>query len=99
MRENVFAFSMACASMQMLQMLALTLDPLGQPNPGAQLYHFVGNITEPPAFNPCHPECQFPSLVALGDDCGIHPCGPRKEFLGNYSGNVSSSEEVEETQE
>ena len=50
MRENVFAFSMACASMQMLQMLALTIDPLGQPNPGAQLYHFVGNITEPPAF-------------------------------------------------
>jgi hypothetical protein len=99
MRENVFAFSMACASMQMLQMLALTLDPLGQPNPGAQLYHFVGNITEPPAFDSCHPECQFPSLVALGDDCGIHPCGSRKEFLGNDSGDVSGNEEVEEIQE
>jgi hypothetical protein len=99
MRENVFAFSMACASMEMLQMLALTLDPLGQPNPGAQLYHFVGNTTEPPAFDPCHPECQFPSLIALGDDCGIYPCGPRKKFLGNDSGNVSSSKEVEEIQE
>ena len=99
MRENVFAFSMACASMQMLQMLALTVDPLGQPNPGAQLYHFVGNITEPPAFDACHPECQFPSLVALGDDCGVHPCGPRKEFLGNDSGEVSGNEEVEEIQE
>jgi hypothetical protein len=99
MRENVFAFSMACASMQTLQMLALTLDPLGQPNPGAQLYHFVGNITEQPAFDPCHPECQFPSLVALGDDCGIHPCGLRKKFLGNGSKNVPSSEEVEQTKE
>jgi len=99
MRENVFAFSMACASMQMLQMLALTLDPLGQPNPGAQLYHFVGNITELPAFDPCHPECQFPSLIALGDDCGIHPCGPRTKFLVNDSESVPSSEEVEEVQE
>jgi molybdopterin-synthase adenylyltransferase len=99
MRENVFAFSMACASMQMLQMLALTLDPLGQPNPGAQLYHFVGNTTEQPAFDACHPECQFPSLVALGDDCGIHPCGPRKKFIGNGSENVPSSEEVEQIKE
>jgi hypothetical protein len=36
-RENVFAFSMDSASKQVLQMLALTLAPLGQPNPGAQL--------------------------------------------------------------
>jgi hypothetical protein len=90
---------MACASMQMLQMLALTLDPLGQPNPGAQLYHFVGNITEPPAFDLCHSECQFPSLVALGDDCGVRPCGPRKKFIGNDSESIPSSEEVEDIKE
>jgi hypothetical protein len=62
---------MACASMQLLQMLALTLAPLGQPNPGAQLYHFVGNITEELAYDECHPECQFPQITALGDNCGI----------------------------
>lgn len=99
MRENVFAFSMSCASMQMLQMLALALDPLGQPNPGAQLYHFVGNITEPPAFQNCHPECQFPSIVALGDDCGIRVTGPRKKFLGDKSGVVSCNEELAAIQE
>ncbi|HUZ96440.1 MAG TPA: ThiF family adenylyltransferase [Edaphobacter sp.] len=76
-RENVFAFSMACASMQMLQMLALTLAPLGQSNPGAQLYHFVGNITEPSTYTSCHPECQFPGLAALGDNCGITATGIR----------------------
>jgi len=76
-RENVFAFSMSCASMQMLQMLALTLAPLGQPNPGAQSYHFVGNITEEPAYGDCHPECQFPALAGLGDDCGIEATGTR----------------------
>ena len=76
-RENVFAFSMACASMQMLQMLAFTLDPLGQPNPGAQLYHFVGNRTEPANYEGCHPECQYPSLVALGDTIGTTALGKR----------------------
>jgi len=68
---------MSCASMQMLQMLALALAPLEQPNRGAQLYHFVGNITEPPAYGTCHAECQFPGITALGDDCGIVATGVR----------------------
>jgi molybdopterin-synthase adenylyltransferase len=80
-RENVLAFSMSCASMEMLQMLALVLAPLNQPNPGVQLYHFVGNITEEPAYGTCHPECQFPSITALGDDCGIHATGTRRSAL------------------
>lgn len=80
-RENVFAFSMSCASMQMLQMLALALAPLNQPNPGAQLYHFVGNMTEIPKYETCHPECQFPALTALGDDCGIVATGIRKTLV------------------
>lgn len=99
MRENVFAFSMSCASMQMLQMLALTLDPLGQPNPGAQLYHFVGNITEPPVFQNCHPECQFPSIAALGDDCGIQATGPRQKSVDNSSDDVSCNKEPARIQE
>ena len=70
-RENVFAFFMACASQQLLQMLALTLSPLAQPNPGAQLYHFVGGFMEPAAYGECHQECLFPSLTARGDCCGV----------------------------
>jgi len=80
-RENVFAFSMSCASMEMLQMLALVLAPLSQPNPGAQLYHFVGNITEEPSFGNCHPQCQFPTMIASGDDCGIQATGTRQSAL------------------
>jgi hypothetical protein len=76
-RENVFAFSMSCASLEMLQMLALAIAPLNQPNPGAQLYHFVGNITEEPQYAGCHIGCQFPGLVGLGDDCGIRATGAR----------------------
>jgi molybdopterin-synthase adenylyltransferase len=70
-RQNVFAFSMSCASMQMLQMLALVLSPLDQPNQGAQLYHFVGGFMEEPLFEGCNPECQFASLIATGDRSGV----------------------------
>jgi hypothetical protein len=64
-RENVFAFSMGCGNMQLLQMLAMALAPLDQPNPGTQLYHFVGNAMEQPTFGQCHAECQFPGIIAM----------------------------------
>jgi molybdopterin/thiamine biosynthesis adenylyltransferase len=78
-RENVFAFSMSCASFQMLQMLALIVDPLGRSNPGSQLYHFVGGFMDEPTFGECHPQCLFPSVVASGDSCGINATGVRIE--------------------
>lgn len=70
-RENVFAFSMACASLQTLQMLALTIAPLDRPNQGAQRYHFVGGFMEPPNFGACVTECLFPTFVARGDACHV----------------------------
>lgn len=75
--ENVFAFSMACASQMMLQMLAMTIAPLGQPNHGAQLYHFVGGFAEEPVFGGCGSECLFPSLIAGGDSSGMTFTGTR----------------------
>ena len=92
-RENVFAFSMACASDQVLQMLALTLAPLGQSNPGAQLYHFVGNITEEPAYGACHAECQFQQITALGDSCGIEATGVRKRVEESVPGSGNTHDE------
>jgi molybdopterin/thiamine biosynthesis adenylyltransferase len=76
-RQNVFAFSMSCASFQTLQMLALVLAPLDQPNPGSQMYHFVGGFMEKPTFGSCNPECLFPAVTALGDTSGISPTGVR----------------------
>lgn len=80
--ENVFAFSSSCASMQMLQMLALALAPLNQPNPGAQLYHFVGGFMEEPTFGLCHQECLSPAFTAWGDASGIMVTGKRPESAG-----------------
>lgn len=49
----------------------MVLSPLDQPNPGTQLYHFVGNAMQEPMFGECHPHCQFPGFIAKGDRCGI----------------------------
>ncbi|MCP3478033.1 ThiF family adenylyltransferase (plasmid) [Bradyrhizobium sp. CCGUVB1N3] len=75
--ENVFAFSMACAAQQMLQMLAMVVAPLGRANPGEQLYHFVGAHMEPPKWGTCQPECLFPTLIAQGDHSKIDVTGPK----------------------
>jgi hypothetical protein len=76
-RENVFAFSMGCASLQLNQMLNLVLDPLGQANSGEQLYHFVGARMEPNKFDECKPECLFPTTIGTGDQCPYVVTGPR----------------------
>ena len=78
-RENVFAFSMACASLQTLQLLTLAIAPLGRSNPGAQRYHFVGGFMQPAEFGSCHPECLFPSFAARGEACGFQVTGSRSE--------------------
>jgi len=45
---------MSCASLQTLQMLAMVRNPLDQPKPGSQLYHFVGGFMDEPKFGVCH---------------------------------------------
>jgi hypothetical protein len=88
-RENVFAFSMGCASMQFNQMLNLVLDPLGQGNSGEQLYHFVGARMESAQFGQCQPECKFPSIVAAGDQCPYIVAGKRPGFPAPISPSVA----------
>ena len=46
----------------------LTVAPLRYPDPGAQLYHFVGNMTEEPSHESCYQQYQFPSLIADARD-------------------------------
>jgi hypothetical protein len=56
--------------------------------------HFVGNITEEPAYGACHPECQFPGIATLGHNCGIVATGVRKkeEAAVPASGNTDDEE-------
>lgn len=69
--ENVFAFSLAAASLELMQFIALVVGPAGVHNYGAQTYHAaVGTIDREASL--CEPWCAFTPLVARGDRAG-HP--------------------------
>lgn len=64
--ENVFAFSLGVASLEVLQFVMLTVGPSGIGSPGPQNYHITtGQIDIGPTM--CEPECEFTSLIAKGD--------------------------------
>jgi molybdopterin-synthase adenylyltransferase len=70
-RENVFAFSMACASDMMLQFLSYFVNPVGYSNMGARVTHFVGGRQDQPDFDGCLPNCLFASALGNGDQTHI----------------------------
>jgi len=70
-KENVFAFSMSAASLEVLQFLTMVIAPLGVATPGAQHYHFVPGLMEEPDFRGCDETCLYPSLTARGEGTGI----------------------------
>lgn len=69
--ENVFAFSMAAASLEVLQLLTMIVAPQGVVSPGAQLYHFVPGVMDAADFSPCTASCPYPELTARGEATGI----------------------------
>ena len=73
--ENVFGFSLAVASLEVLQFLMLAVGPSGIGSPGPQNYHMLTGMTD---LGPttCEPDCIFPDLVAKGESeppgTGVH---------------------------
>ncbi len=72
--ENVFAFSLAAGSLQVLQMLSMVVSPSGISNVGAQNYHFVTGRMDA-GYGTCGPSCPYPGVTALGDRTGIEVTG------------------------
>jgi len=69
--ENVFAFSMGAASLQLLQALSMIIAPLGISNPGEQLYHFTTGCLDVESPRGCDSTCPYPELIARGDCTGL----------------------------
>ena len=76
-RENVFAFSMNVASLELLQFIATSVLPGPLGDPGAQAYHFVPSRFES-IHSTCSPTCPYPALLARGDRTGLVVTGPHK---------------------
>ncbi|MDD5703373.1 MAG: ThiF family adenylyltransferase [Dehalococcoidales bacterium] len=69
--ENVFAFGLSVASLELLQMLMMVIAPLGISDAGSQLYHFVPGILDISNIKECDKNCPYPGLTAKGDSAGI----------------------------
>lgn len=63
--ENVFAFSMNLASLEVMQMLALVLGPIH--DLGDQNYHYASGTLDVTPGICCDESCLYPSIVATGD--------------------------------
>lgn len=73
--ENVFPFSSSLASLQVLQMLSMVVAPLGISDVGTQDFHFVMGTMDVDHLGTCREYCDYPSLIAKGDSCGIPATG------------------------
>lgn len=69
--ENVFAFSLGAAALQLNQALAMIVAPLDVADPGAQLYHFTTGEIDIERKRQCDATCSYPGLTALGEDTGL----------------------------
>jgi molybdopterin/thiamine biosynthesis adenylyltransferase len=73
--ENVFAFAMNCASLELNQFLAMVVAPSGVADYGAQSYHLVSGTIDRDETN-CRPGCPFSTrLLARGDHVGFDATG------------------------
>ncbi|HYT69429.1 MAG TPA: ThiF family adenylyltransferase, partial [Vicinamibacterales bacterium] len=69
--ENVFAFSMATASLQVLQALSMIVAPLGIWNPGEQMHHFTTGRLDVVPPRGCESTCPYPPMTGHGDRTGF----------------------------
>ena len=71
--ENVFAFGMNAAGLQLLQFLSMVVQPSGIAVPGPLNYHFSTASLDRQEGTGCKDGCFFPDLVAMGDHSIIDP--------------------------
>jgi molybdopterin/thiamine biosynthesis adenylyltransferase len=73
--QNVFAFSMGAASLEVLQLLSMVLAPGGLADTGAQNYHFVTGSIDVDT-RECQPYCFYSGdLLSTGDRSGVPVVG------------------------
>ena len=70
--ENVFAFSLGCAALELGQLVSMIAAPGGISDFGAQNYHAKAGTLDLET-RACELTCPFPHLVGLGDRSGFDP--------------------------
>ena len=65
--ENVFAFSMNTASLEMLQLVSMVAAPQGIADLGGQIYHAVTGVLDNDTLD-CEPHCPYQHELLAGGD-------------------------------
>jgi molybdopterin/thiamine biosynthesis adenylyltransferase len=74
-RENVFAFSLACASLEILELLRMSVAPSGIADTGTSIYHWTLG-TQDHDHAGCNDSCPYSgTLLARGDNTGLTVTG------------------------
>ncbi len=81
--ENVFAFSLSTASLELDQFLRMSIPHPGHASAGTQTYHFVAAQIDSDQ-RPCLPSCPFCANIARGD----------RAELGEVTGRHHAAEEA-----
>lgn len=100
-RENVFAFSMSTASMEMLHLISMVVAPMRIADLGAQMYHAVAGTLRAD-LGDCEPNCTFSGeFLALGDAAPAliadHPAAEaERQSRRSRQGHVASATQVDD---
>jgi len=65
--ENVFPFSTHLGASLIMHALHVALNPVGIPDVGEQIYHFVDGSLDIARNKKCYDGCYFPSIIGKGD--------------------------------
>jgi hypothetical protein len=93
--ENVFGFSLAVASLEVLQFLMIAVGPSGLGSPGPQNYHMLTGTADIGLMS-CEPDCVFPELIAAGESetpgTGVHaPAEAARAIFASQSKPVATT--------
>lgn len=69
--ENVFAFSMNVASLEVLQLLSLLVLPEYLAKINQQFYHFTTHEFENDSVESCNENCFYTAMLGLGDNTNV----------------------------
>jgi molybdopterin/thiamine biosynthesis adenylyltransferase len=72
-RENVYAFSTACASLEVLQWLSISIAPQAIADVGSWHFHFVTGTMDRYSGDTCKATCLQTGVSAMGDHAQLPP--------------------------
>jgi molybdopterin/thiamine biosynthesis adenylyltransferase len=75
--ENVFAFSLGCASLELSQFISMVIAPGGITDVGAQLYHLSTGTLDRET-DGCKAQCFFAGPLLAKGDASVDPTAPHE---------------------